>query len=352
MPDSEQTFPLFSASVHPQELPVDADTLQPEQPSWLASNGVQRFRHSCWARHRTLVYDALVRTRQSLSRIHAFTCCGEQAWVLRSVQDPSTVRVASCTCHDRLCVPCGRERSACIASNLAKLITPASHRFVTLTLKADSQPLRERLNRLYAAFRRLRQTAFWKRRVKGGVAFCEIKWNAASNNWHVHLHALTHGRYLHQPDLRQAWYKATGDSLVVDVRFVRDSDKAVRYVSKYCGKPTDYETLTSPALLDELVLATHGRRLVLPFGNWRNVTLLEKPADGEWEIVGDLETVLRRAASGEYDAMAIVDAIYGDRAAILLAEHQPFDSKPPPRKPDELQQFTFEWHQRSAPYTY
>lgn len=55
-------------------------------PSCLAADPLSdAFRHSGWADRRRLIYDALVRTRQTAARLYAFRTCGDHAYVVRSL---------------------------------------------------------------------------------------------------------------------------------------------------------------------------------------------------------------------------------------------------------------------------
>jgi hypothetical protein len=331
------------ALLDPQELAVDMASTGTMGVPGTTPTYAERFRHSGWKNARSRVYSAMLATRQSVSRIARFVSCGDDAWILRSLDDPDKFRIATTACHDKFCVPCARDRSRVITHNICDFLAAQPCRFVTLTLKGGEVDLAFGIDRLLRCFRRLRQRTFWRRRVKGGVAFVEFKWSGKSQAWHVHLHAITHGRYLPQPDLAAEWRACTGDSYIVDVRFVRDDSTVAKYVSKYVTKPIDSADSRSHDRLCEAITATHRRRLVIPFGDWIDIGLTASPAEGEWIVVGDLESVARRAAAGDLDASAALHAVLSpqDVAVLIAAAPHALERSPPAQPPPE--QMTFTW---------
>lgn len=321
------------------EPPAPADSLAVGEPPTLAES----FRHSGWHRHRKLVYDALRRQRTSVTRIARFCTCGTDGWFLRSVEDPTRFRFATNACRDRLCLPCSQDRGYVIRHNVLAQLRGQPARFVTLTLRQSPDSLDTALTRILACFRRLRQRMFWQRRVTGGVAFIEFKWGSRNQQWNVHLHVITHGRYIPKADLQAEWYAITGDSYIVDVSFVRDEARVAGYVTTYCTKPYDRDTLTAPALIDEIVHAVHRKHMVVAFGDWVNVATTKSPTDGEWTTFGDMETVLSWANNDDPDALEALAQTIGNRSweAIRLW-WQPHTPQPPPDVPT-MKQLHFSW---------
>jgi len=267
------------------------------------------FRHSGWHSVRRRVWRALQESNVAQSRLDAFEECGLHAWVLESETNPGQYRVASDKCHDRFCGPCGAERSRIIAMNTIARLKGKPARFLTLTLKARREPLRDTVNRLYRSFGRLRARAIWKRAVNGGVAFLEIKRSADCNHWHVHLHALLQGRYIDKRKLTQAWHQITEDSYIVDIRMIYDEASATRYVAKYASKPMDPTTTRDHAALLEAIEALKGRRLCLTFGSWRNVVLTEFPDAEKWKAIAPLSELIQQADAGDGSARRILDTL-------------------------------------------
>lgn len=279
------------------------------------------FRHTGWAHDRRRVYDALLRTHQSCARIHDFTECGKYAYVFQSVEDPELYTLGGSTCHDRFCLPCGRERSRIIAGNVKLKLDGKPARFLTLTLRSTTEPLDELLAKLTQDFTSLRRTKLWRRRVSGGVAFLEVKWLAGTNRWHVHLHALLQGRYVPREELSKLWLKITGTSDVIDIRIVEDEAHCTHYICKYASKPLDRTVVVVPLRLDEAIVALKGKRLCLTFGSWRGYKLTEPPESGTWIQLGTLDEIITRAEDGNGDAQHALD--------VLRIEYAPSTRGPP-----------------------
>lgn len=304
----------------------------------LASN----FRHNGWRRNRKLIYESLRRTLQSKSRVANFNECGATAYVYRAADDPSKFRLGGSSCRDRFCVPCSIDRSRCLATNVLKTLGKRPARFVTLTLRQTDAHLRDILDRLYDSFRKLRARSFWKRRVKGGCAFIEIKYSAANDAWNVHLHVIVHGRFIPKRDLSREWCKITGDSFIVDVRLIENEEKIARYVVKYCSKPCNDTFLNRKEFLDTVIRTMVGRRLCLTFGDWRGISLTESPNETDWISLGSFHAVVSKAARGDRECLAAVHAICRDKADDVLAAVA--TARPPPLdKPKPSTQLTFAW---------
>lgn len=267
------------------------------------------FRHSGWAPQRRRIRAALVAAGAAESRIHAFDACGLDAWVYRSLRDPDQFRVAASYCHDRFCVPCQHSRSALIASNLIDAMKDRDTRLVTLTMRHDDAPLGEQIDRLYKCFRRLRGTKFWKSCVVGGVAVLEVHHTGRTNGWHPHLHVIVEGEFINRQTLAAKWHGITETSYVVHVRKISGSAHVARYVSKYLSKPVAGGVVAEPRLLAEAVQAMKGRRYLLSFGTWREISFLAKPDDGDdWVLVGPLLSFVDQARCGDADAYYVLKA--------------------------------------------
>lgn len=321
------------ASVHPPETNVQCQltpgqagiashadfSLDPLQTANLSIN----FRHTGWAHDRRRVYDALRRTAQSGGRLHDYSECGKHAYVLQSVQDPTVYTLGGSTCHDRFCLPCGRERSRVIATNVQLRTDGKPARFITLTLKSTTETLAALLIKLTQDFSTLRRTKLWRKRVTGGVGFLECKWIAPKQRWHVHLHSLVQGRYVPQDELSRTWENITGTSKIVDVRIANDTRHVTHYICKYASKPLDHTVLVDPLRLDEAIVALKGKRLCMTFGSWRGYKLTEPPESGTWVQLGTLDEIITRAEGGDTNAGTALDA--------LRIEYAPSTRGPPSR---------------------
>lgn len=298
---------------------MNGDAVQPD-------HGVT-FRHSGWARNRGLIYASLLRNGFSDARVRRFRECGAHAWILRDPNDPNRLRVAASKCHDRFCRPCANERARCIAANVHRHVGERRHRFVTLTVRSTDRPLRNSLDHLYACFRRLRQTRWWRDRVRGGAAFCELAYNTDRAQWHPHLHLLIDSDWLDQSQLSGAWHHVTGDSFVVDVRLVRQSVHAVRYVTKYASKPLPNKIHNRPLVLDQAVGALVGRRLILTFGTWRGFRLHEVDDSTPWVAICSLTALVAARDAHEPWALSLWPSVQ-ELFRCNLAESTP--RSPPP----------------------
>lgn len=278
--------PIFSSSVHQEETsaavarcPCNAAPL----PDPLHAR--QRKRHQFWPEERKRVYTALAATGTSPSALNSFANCGADAFLLRQRNDPTKYKFGLSTCRSRWCQPCQRERAAVIQANLQPLLAGGELRFVTLTLKSGAEPLTQTLDRLYAAFKKLRATELWQRTVTAGAAFTELHHRPEQHRWHVHLHILTRGTWIPQRELSAAWNACTAGSSIVDVRFVRSTDAAAGYVCKYVSKPGGCLHTQTDATLAEAISALRGRRMLLTFGDWRTAKLSKDHNAELWEML-------------------------------------------------------------------
>jgi len=263
------------------------------------------FRHSGWEKRREKTARAIWAAGGSVSRVMQFCSCGSSAWVLQSTENAQKFKIVRDFCHDRFCIPCAKERGRVIEANVCKVIENKQIRFLTLTLRADGQPLRERVSRLIASFRKLRARKWWGAAVYGGVAILEVKYNGVSRNWNAHFHILYEGRFVPQSLIADSWLAITGDSYVIDIRLVRTAAAAARYVSKYVGKPLGIDDESGPGGLVEAVRSLRGRKLLYTFGNWRKYRLLERPTDDAWKVFCHLNELAAAARLGDSRAELI-----------------------------------------------
>ncbi len=275
---------------------------------------------------------------QSVSRILAFQGCGSEIFVLKSPGEIPQYRLSGAYCHDRLCIPCGEDRSRTIARNLRAALPGKRIRFLTLTISDRTPNLGEKLDRLRDSFAKLQRSSLWKQRVTGGAAFLEVKRSERSDNWHVHYHVLVTGRFIPHVDLVHTWRNITGDSFIVHIKPGGSLTAVSRYVTKYASKPLTSDVLRDPDLLDQAVVALHGRRLCQTFGGLRGVKLTETPTDDTWEQIGTLDALLRRERDGCTEAAYILMTLRCDRlddARQYLFDHPdppPIEYVPVPRE--------------------
>jgi Replication protein len=344
--------PSASASVHTEETSVVELNVAPPAPPPMRWGAEHAFRHSGWTKLRERVYRAMSyyaclsdraamddptpgsRKRNTIfvsrNRVKAFERCGSDAWVLQSLDDPNRYKVTCNACRDRFCTPCSNERASHLRAKILGIIQGKQYRFVTFTLRTENEPLQAQLNRLYASFRKLRQRAFWKQRVEGGIAFCEVKWSERANRWHPHLHVLVHGRYIPQKELGQEWYQVTGDSWIVDVRAVKDDKKAADYVGKYATKGFHSSAVETDERLHEAMRCFFGRRFVIPFGDWKGFDPEDEPEKKGWRIIESLHVLLSRVRNGDPNACRILDSIVHVVSEELQEFVRPNENRGPP----------------------
>lgn len=220
-------------------------------------------------------------------------------------------RVTCDKCKDRFCDPCAQERARHIGRCVGEFTADRDIRFITLTLRHSARTLTQDVDRLYAAFVKLRRRAKWKATQNGGVFFVEIKRRRGDETWHVHLHIIAEGMNLSKHWLSNAWHEVTGDSFIVDLSLCDDREKAAYYAAKYAGKGLHGSCYHDADVLREGVLALKGRRLVGKWGTWNELDLDQEVLDGEWNGVDTLDRLIERSKRGDLEAASILQALIG-----------------------------------------
>jgi hypothetical protein len=266
----------------------------------------ENFRHGGWKETRQKVANALAKSGASVWKCGAFNRCGACAHVEWS-ESKGQYRVCADYCKCRHCQPCANARASLIGRNLERHLEkrPSAgkqYRFITLTLKADGKPLAERLARLNASFKKLRNGKWWKKTQRGGVWMIEVKLND-NNNWHCHLHIISEGYYLPARELSDQWNRVTQGSSVVDVRRLDRLHDACIYVTKYITKGTNSTVWQTDSSAVEFICAMKGVRICSTYGDWRGLKLTETEIDAtDWTYVANLSDLYIRAAQGEVHA--------------------------------------------------
>ena len=269
------------------------------------------FRHSGWSENRRRVQHAMETIDATEARCDRFNSCGSRAWVVQSIDEPDVFKVACNRCRDRFCVPCARERSRHIASRVGDHSAGKELRFITLTLRHTDRTMKEDIDRLYAAFVKLRRRRLWRKTQKGGVGFLEIKRNAKDDGWHVHLHTIVEGHNIEQRDLSAAWLEVTGDSFITKIQWCHSPEQAAYYAAKYSGKGIHGNCYKDPEVLRDSMIAIKGRRLVAKFGTWSDLDLKANTDEGEWRGVDSLRRLIARSVNGDAFAHSVLDHLKG-----------------------------------------
>ena len=213
--------------------------------------------------------------------------CRTFAWFARN-RVTGKVRVMANACRLRWCPFCSRSRYNSIQPNVSDWLSKRrSPKLLTLTVSHSVRTLREQISSLYAAFRHFRKLHFFKRSVRGGIWFFQVKRSKNLKQWHPHFHILLDADYIDQHLLSAEWFKATGTSFVVDIRKVRTPAQAAAYVSRYVARPANLSTLPPDDHI-ELYNALNHRRLCGSFGTASKVMLRPQssPDRKEWIRVG------------------------------------------------------------------
>lgn len=307
MHDQEDTaIEVASTSVHTLETP--SHPLRDAEPdSTVTARRLELdYRHGGTRGRRERIRKGLEDAGVGEGRLLRWDECGRFATVERSLTTAGRLRINCSRCHDRFCPACGSERSRTIANNVVKVLENKPHRLITLTVRHRAEPLEELMTKLEDSFKKLRRSRVWRTSVNGGAAFLEVK---KVNGWHPHLHIIVQGNWMDHKALSEAWLKATGDSSIVDIRFVRDTLKTSSYVAKYASKPLDTSVVLNRTSLVESIHALKGRKLITTFGTWRKVKLTDKESDEVWETVASLKELVEREQMGDHDATEILSAL-------------------------------------------
>jgi len=207
------------------------------------------------------------------------------------------VKVLSDSCRDRWCPMCsGQKFSYAKQSTLDYLQTLKSPKFLTLTLRNNENDLKSQVEFLQERFRSLRQRAYWKKNVRGGMWYLEIKRGSGSGMWHPHLHILLDGNYMEQAKLSKLWELVTFGSPILYIVNVNDQERAAGYVAKYSAKPAKLEGMPLDDRV-EVITAMFRKRMCGTFGNAKTFTLTppKVPLDGNWILIGYHDQVIKDA---------------------------------------------------------
>lgn len=223
---------------------------------------------------------------EGTSHAATFGACKTKAWFVRHTGS-GEVRVAASRCHLRWCPLCIRTKTFVITQNTAAwIVRHPKAKFITVTLKHNSASLADQVDRLYDCFRKLRRRKWFLRITKGGIWFFQIKKSKSDGNWHPHIHCLVDAEFVPQKRLSAEWLEITGDSMIVDVKAIKDPMKAAKYVARYAAAPCrlcDFDRATAV----DIVRSLHGRRICGTWGTGSEIKLApQKPDDYEdWEYL-------------------------------------------------------------------
>ena len=227
-----------------------------------------------------------------------FAACGRDDMKFYCRECQSTFRVRM-SCRSRVCPEC----QAVYVKKLKKKMLPVISRtvanqkrgyrlsLVTLTVTSrrfgDALPDRDGIKRLYAEtskFMRLHYGKFKCHLSKAGnVIENRKRWLGAgwvavlefgNDNNNAHCHLVVYGPIRQWHGLKASWQAITGDSHGVDIRVIRQPDKAIAYVLKYISKPPQTDSYDRIA---DYAAAIKGSRRVRSGGIFYNAFTPERP---------------------------------------------------------------------------
>jgi hypothetical protein len=285
-----------------------------------------RWRHAKFEHERPRIRRVLAAVPITASRLTRFDECGQHSWLYTTGGEFPQYAILGSSCRDRFCPTCQSARAKVVSDNIASMLHPAKHRFATLTLRTEHEPLVETIDRLYAAFRQLRGYEGWRRHVTGGMAICEVKRNHTLQRWHVHLHLILEGDYFRKEALSALWRAATVDSYIVDIRQIRDEREVAYYLTKYLTKPISADVLDKPSVAKEVVEGLHRRHMCMTFGKWRGLHLTQPRRVQQWSPVCSFGFLMRAADTGQSWARCIVHHLLSKGPDVWTLDNGPHQS--------------------------
>jgi hypothetical protein len=271
----------------------------------------QAFRHGFWKARRQRTFDVLSNCGKTRNELDRFANCGAASWLFHHPGPPEKWKIGTSKCRNRWCEACAREKRHLICRNLRTYAASKALRLLTLTLAGSDNSLDVQIERLYAGWKDLRASNELNGLIRGGVAFLEITRGKLGDHWHPHLHIIYEGKYLPQKVVSKLWKKITGDSWIVDLRFIGNAESAASYVAKYASKSIPKIVWDSPEQFAEVIHTFNGRRTFNTFGTWRKFPLTKPPKPDEgWERICPLFWAMRVAKLGSTEVGQLLNSLY------------------------------------------
>lgn len=212
-------------------------------------------------------------------------------------KETGQVRVSSTSCNVRGCPMCAAARSSRVAKATRDYLEgEPDAKFLTLTMKHNDNPLEEQIRHLVKSFRNFRRTAKIKSSVRGGFWFMEFKLGK-DDKWHIHLHCLVVSHWIAKEELSLLWLQSTGESMIIDIRRLKDAKTAADYAAKYASKPAELRCLPLD-YRQQIIIATKNVRTYGTWGKFRKAKLFAKPVfnPNAWQRLGSWLVVSRLAS--------------------------------------------------------
>jgi hypothetical protein len=277
--------PTESTLVHTEAL-----KLQSEQTSGYRSNLIHANAAEYWPAYR---YYKQFDDSYEFSKFKLFIKCRNSAYFARQ-KSTGRVSLIANSCHQRWCPFCAKAKTNIIRKNTREWLKKINHpKFLTFTLAHSKLELFEQIDILYKSFKQLRRIKMFKKAAQSGVWFFQIVRSKTDGLWHPHLHVITGGAYIPHRKLSDEWKRITGESFIVDIRAIKDPDKASDYVARYASKTCN---ITQFSLNDlcEIGHALQNHRVCGSWGsaNKAKLTTLPKMDRGDWQMLGRYTTII------------------------------------------------------------
>jgi hypothetical protein len=297
--------------------------------------------------HGQKIYQAIDR-RDDKNRAAVYDGCRVNSWFVRH-RVTFEIRVASSRCKLRWCPLCIKTKTFVMQGTVGGWVKSIRNpKFMTFTLKHSEADLSFQINSLYDAFRTLRRRPWWRKKVRGGIWFFQIKRSDNDGLWHPHLHCLVDSNYIDKYELGAKWQEITHSSKVVDVKAVRNPKKVAQYVARYAAAPCRLVDLSEEDSI-EIVDALHGRKICGTWGTGSKIKLTpQKPEDADmWERLADFWVVASTRHHNEWRAI-IWECWVKDKECPCVPDPPPYTGGVVPliieEPPLTYDQLVFEWN--------
>lgn len=204
-----------------------------------------------------MLADCFQRLGQNKRAMRVRFCSSQLAFAVNTETGEKRLHSAD-FCRERLCPMCAWRKSLKCFQEVSRVMDAAQQEqanlvpiFLTLTLKnCTGEDLDGTLDTVFQGWHRLINNKRMKRIFKGWFRALEVTYNKEADTFHPHIHAILmvdkgyfKGKdYMTTAEWVKAWRKACRLSYdpVCDIRKVKGGNKAIKEVSKYTVKDSDF----------------------------------------------------------------------------------------------------------------
>lgn len=263
----------------------------------------------------------------TLGHIRRYDQCGTNAWVQENLKT-GQCRLIFNTCKLRVCPICSRIAARRVKERLQTALSGTrlkKWRLITLTVRSEPVTLKDSIQSLVAAFKRLRRTDNWRRYITGGYAVLEITFNQQTQLWHPHFHVVAGGLFYPWRELRDDWTACSDGSTVTDIRAIKTTAGAIHYLTSYLGKLAQADTATPIERLTEYYRTIQGMRFLISFGAAPPPKKPPKePLTDDWRNVCQLWQYVIALRDGEIWALCLGKKLHRSPLnELAFADHHP-----------------------------